>query len=78
MLQAPGRRVLPRVHPHGEGAGPLAEPAEDIGRVRTAHVLSALRVRRVQGLQEPGSQAERHGGDARRAGEGGGSRRRVL
>ena len=27
VLQAPRRRVLPRVHPHGQGAGPLAEPA---------------------------------------------------
>ncbi len=41
----------PVFHPHGERAGSFPQPAEDIGRVRTAHVLSALRVRRLQRLQ---------------------------
>lgn len=41
----------PGVHSHGQGAGALAEPPEDLGAVRAPHVLSALRVRRLQGLQ---------------------------
>ena len=75
VLQAARRRVLPRVHSHGQGAGALAEPPEDLGAVRAPHVLSALRVRRLQGLQGPRSQAERHGADAGRACQGGRSRR---
>ena len=72
VLQAFGRRVLPGVHPHGQGAGPFAQPAEDLGRVRTAHVLPSLRVRRLQGLQKPRAQAELPGADAGGPGQGGG------
>ena len=43
VLQAPGRRVQPGVHPHGERPGPLAQSPEDLGRVRSPDVLPALR-----------------------------------
>ena len=47
VLQAAGRRIQSRFHPHGERPGPFAQPSEDFGRVRPLDVLFALRGRHV-------------------------------
>ena len=56
----------PCFHPHGQGAGSLPQPSEDLGFVRQAHVLPALRVRCVQGLQVACAEGQRHRADAGR------------
>ena len=66
VLRALRRRVPAGLDPHGQGAGPAAQPAEDLGPVRPAHVLPALRVRGVQGLQGPRAQEARSSSSATR------------
>ena len=66
LLRAFRRRVPARFDPDGQGAGPAAEPLEDKRALRQTHVLSALRVRRLQGLQVPGATARGDRRDARR------------
>ena len=36
------RRLRPRLHPHGKGAEPLAQPHEDLRHLREAHVLPEI------------------------------------
>ena len=45
-----------REHPHGEGAGPAAQPAEDLRRLRPALLLPDLRVRGLQGAARHAAQ----------------------
>ena len=69
VLRAFRRRVPAGLDPHGQGAGPAAEPLEDQRAVRQTHVLSALRVRRVQGLQVPRTRSAARSSRRRRAGK---------
>ena len=44
LLQAFRRRVLSCIYPYGKGAESVAQPSKNIGMLRQAHVLLALRV----------------------------------
>ena len=70
VLRALRRRVPAGLDPHGERTGPAAEPLENLGTLRQTHVLSALRVRRLQGLQVPCPQEGRDHRDPARPGKG--------
>ncbi len=49
VLQHLADFVRAGVHPHGQAAGPVAEPVEALGPVRPTEVLPALRVAQQQG-----------------------------
>jgi hypothetical protein len=57
VLRAFWRGIPACFDPHGQRAGPAPEPLEDKRSMRQTHVLSPLRVRRVQGLQDARTKA---------------------